>query len=124
MSIELGVRVLDRLLRRALDLVSELDERGALSFALRLQSFRVCREPFLGLLDQSSLAAGERLELVEQLRLRALEILAPRSEALLDPALRLGKRIVQLVRRRLLALGDHRAPRLGDAALLVGDQGD
>src|SRR6185436_18677655 len=62
MSLELGARVLDRLLRRALDLVSELDERGALPFALRLQSFRVSREPFLGLLDQSSLAAGKRLK--------------------------------------------------------------
>ena len=98
--LEVGARVLDRLLGRAVDLFPSFTNAPRCNFALRLQPFGVGREPFLGLLDQSSLAAGERLKLVEQIRLGALEILAPRSESLLDPALRLGERIVQLARRR------------------------
>src|SRR2546425_9687654 len=77
---------------------------------------------FRSLLDQPPLPARERLKLVEHVRLRALEILAPRREPLLDPPLRLCKRFVQLVRGNLLALGDRGAPGLNDPALLVGDE--
>ena len=116
MRLELRARRLDRLLGRALDLLAQLDERRALHLALRLEALRVRRQPLLRLLDQAPLPLGEALQLVEEVRLRALEILAPRGEPLLDAALRVGERVAQLARRRPLVLGDRVAARVRRSA--------
>src|SRR4051794_22326823 len=96
MRLELRARRLDRLLGRPCDLLAQLHERPALHLTLRLQALGVGSQPLLRLLDQATLPLGEALQLVEEVRLRALEVFAPRREPLLDAALRIGERVVEL----------------------------
>ena len=63
------------------------------------------------------------LEPVAEVPLRAVEILVPRREPLLDLALHLGERLGEPVAQPLLALLEGAAPRLGEAALLLRVRG-
>ncbi len=120
--IEVGARSRDRLRRRLLELLTELHERGALHFALRLEALRGSRHAVLRLLDEAPLLCRQPLELVEERRLRALEILAPFRQALLDASLNLVQRVAQLDRRRPLAFGDQHAALFRDAAFLLAEE--
>src|SRR5262245_51544586 len=88
--LEVGAGVRDRLLGRLLELLPEAQERRAVLLALGLEPLGVGGESSLRLLDQPSLPAREQLQLLVEVRLRALEVLAPVGEPLLDASLSLG----------------------------------
>src|SRR5512133_471020 len=95
-------------------------DRGPLLLVDSLQAVRVALETRLERLDQRALMLRDLLEPGAELPLRALEVLMPRGEPLLDLTLHLGERLSETVAQALLALTERLAPRLREAALLFG----
>src|SRR5262245_8432674 len=102
--LEIGARCGQRLVHRALDLLAEPRERGALLLAFDLEPVGVDEHAALRLGHELALplreladAAGERVG-------GALEVLRPGRETLLDLVLRARERLRQLAARLALAL--------------------
>jgi hypothetical protein len=121
-ALELRARAGDGLLGRPLELGAEPPESGVVLLARGGESLRVGRYPCVGLADQLLLALLERVQLGDEPLLDAVEILAPRSQAVLDPVLGIGQLLAELDDGALFPIGHGGPALLGDAALLGGEE--
>ena len=122
-SLELGLCDRGRLGNRPREVFAEPDDSGPLFLVRGLQPFGIVLQARLERLDQGALVLGDLLQPLSEPPLRTLEILMPRREPLLHLALRPGERLREAVAQPLLALFQGHAPRLCEAALLLGVRG-
>src|SRR5262249_30033586 len=117
--LDLDRRRRERVPRRPLDLLAQPRDRGALVVAFGRDAIRVDRDPCLGLGNQLLLALADARDLAVQPGERAVEVLLPLTEPLVDLLLGLGERRDELDGARVLALGDELAVVLRDPPLLL-----
>ena len=119
MCLELLERLGDGRLRRALELLTQAQHRGALLVGGCDELLRLALDARLGLGDDGALPLFELAELRLEVLLRALEVGRPRAQSLLDPAFGGRELVGELVAGRPLPRHELLPALLGDAALLL-----
>ena len=120
--LELRGGVLVHVLRLLVELRAEPRRQRLLLVGGALDALRVLLDLRLDLLHPQLLALRQPRQLVGEPLLRALQVVRPRRQPLLEPLAHRRQRLRELRVRLALALG-HVAPALvGDPALLLGEQ--
>ena len=122
--LELLERLGDGRLRRALELLPQAQDRGALLVGGRDELLGLGLDPCLRLRDQLLLTLLEPPQLRLEVLLRAIEVVAPAAEPFLDTARRPGQRVGELGCRGALALHELAAPLIRDPPLVFGKAGE
>src|SRR5262249_9830039 len=119
MRLELGLGDRSRLGDRPRELLAQPDDARPLLLVDALEPLGVVLEPGLQRLDERAFALRAVLGALAEVALRAVEILVPRGEPVLDLALHLGEGLCQPVAQTFLALLESGAPRFRETALLL-----